>query len=469
MVMTTPYRSSVQNPRDGFVQLMLAEWTKLRSVPRWSLTMLGGILVTILSGMLLAGGAGSASSGGDGATRGISPQYRDAGNYVHRVLTGDGSIVARVASQKNNDPWAKGGLMLRADAKPGAPYAALMITPGHGVRLQANFVTDIPGSSSQAPRWLKLTRTGISVTGFESADGATWTKIGTVELEGLGDQAEVGVFVASPDALQLQRQFGGEDIVENTNLGEATFDNVKVEPAKPQQLPPWRGDIKPVAPDATSFHLVGAGDIAFYHYATDSTKTMLTGAMFGMMAIVALAVLYVTSEYQQGLIWTTFTASPRRGRVLAARAVVLGGVTFVLGLVAAFGTFLLASPMVRKGNAAPATLSDPQVLRAVVGTAALLAVVAVFSLAIASILRRSAAAITVVLLLLLAPLVAGSALPLAVAKWLERLTPSAGFAIQQTLERYDTAIAPLPGLAVLCAYTAVALGFAIWRIGRQDA
>ncbi|MEW9532752.1 hypothetical protein [Microbispora sp. NPDC049125] len=469
MVTTTPYRSSVRDPRDGFAQLMLSEWTKLRSVPRWGLTMLAGVAVTILSGMLVAGGAGSSGSGSDGSTKGISPQYRDAGDYVHRVLLGDGSITVRVASQKNNDPWAKGGLMLRASTEPGSPYAALMITPGNGVRLQANFTTDIPGSSGRAPRWLKLTRQGTSVTGSESADGVTWNKVGTVELEGLRQGAEIGMFVASPDALNLRRQFGGEDLVETSNLGEATFDNVKVEPARPQQLPPWRGGGERAAPDATSFSLAGAGDIAMYHYATDATETMLTGAMFGMMAIVALAVLYLTSEYQHGLIWTTFTASPRRGRVLAARAVVLGGVTFVVGLVAAFATFLLASPMVRKGNAAPPALSDPQVLRAIVGTAALLALVAVFSLAVASILRRGAAAIAVVLLLLLAPLVAGSALPLAAAKWLERVTPAAGFAVQQTLERYDTAIAPLPGLAVLGVYTALALGYAIWRSGRRHA
>jgi ABC-type transport system involved in multi-copper enzyme maturation permease subunit len=421
--------------------------------------------------MLLAAGAGAQSAGGDGSTAGISPQFRDAGSYVHRPLTGDGSLIARVATQERNDPWAKAGLMMRVSAQPGSSYAALMITPGHGVRLQSNFVTDLPGSMSGAPQWLKLTRTGDSVTGYESPDGTSWSKVGTVQLEGMGPTVETGVFVASPDALKLYRQFGGEDISETTNLGKASFDNVKVEPAKPQQLAPWKSNSEnaKVEPDATSFALIGAGDIGFYQFATDQTKTILSGAMIGIMALVALGVLFITTEYQQGLIWTTFTASPRRGRVLAARAVVLGGATFVVGLVASFTVFLVGSPMIAKGKAAPATLSDPQVLRAVVGTAALMAVVAVFSLAVAAIVRRSTAAITTVLLLLLVPLVASTALPLTVAKWLEAVTPAAGFAIQQTLTRYDTAIGPWTGFAVLCAYAAVALGVAIWRIQRQEA
>jgi hypothetical protein len=53
--------------------------------------------------------------------------------------------------------------------------------------------------------------------------------------------------------------------------------------------------------------------------------------------------------------------------------------------------------------------------------------------------------------------------------WVERLTPAAGFAVQQTVHRYDTAIAPLAGLAVLCGYTAVALAAATWRLRGRDA
>jgi hypothetical protein len=74
-----------------------------------------------------------------------------------------------------------------------------------------------------------------------------------------------------------------------------------------------------------------------------------------------------------------------------------------------------------------------------------------------------------VLLPLLVPSLVSGGLPLSVESWLIRLTPSAGFAVLQTITRYDTAIAPLVGLGVLAAYTAVALGVATLLLRRRDA
>ena len=44
------------------------------------------------------------------------------------------------------------------------------------------FDTDLAGPATAAPRWLKLTRTGNTVTGYESADGADWQQVGTVTV-----------------------------------------------------------------------------------------------------------------------------------------------------------------------------------------------------------------------------------------------------------------------------------------------
>ncbi len=72
-----------------------------------------------------------------------------------------------------------------------------MVTPEHGVRMQAMFDTDLAGGTQTAPRWLKLTRTGNTVTGYESADGHDWRQVGTVTVA-LPRDAEIGLFVASP-------------------------------------------------------------------------------------------------------------------------------------------------------------------------------------------------------------------------------------------------------------------------------
>jgi hypothetical protein len=148
---------------------------------------------------------------------------------------------------------------------------------------------------------------------------------------------------------------------------------------------------------------------------------------------------------------------------------VAGLASLAAGLVAAFGAMLLAGPVQSSHGLAAPSLSNATVLRAVAGTAVLLAVIAVFSLAVAVIVRRSAPAITIVLLLLLVPQIVATGLPLSAARWLERLTPAAGFAIQQTVERFDRAIGPWTGLGVLCAYTAAALAGAAWSIRRRDA
>ncbi len=70
-------------------------------------------------------------------------------------------------------PWAKAGLILTAATKPGSRYAAVMLTGAHGVRMQFDYVHDIagPAASPAAPRWLRLTRSGTTVTTYESADG----------------------------------------------------------------------------------------------------------------------------------------------------------------------------------------------------------------------------------------------------------------------------------------------------------
>jgi ABC-type transport system involved in multi-copper enzyme maturation permease subunit len=456
-------------------RLLLSEWTKLRTVPRWVATMAAAVLLTILVAVFSAAASsgGPASGGGGGPV--TPPTVDDAGHFVHRPLTGDGGLVARVATQAESQESAKAGIMLRTGAQRGAVYAAVFVTPDHGVRLQSGFgAVDIAGSAGGAPRWLRLDRDGTTVTGYESADGRDWSRVGSVRVGRLTGPAELGLFVASPNAVKVQRQFGGENVDERPTTGEATFDGLRADPAADG---PWQDTDRSYLPSDARFTdvggtvtLAGSGDVGpLVQYGPDPTQTTLAGALLGLMAVVALAVLFVTSEYKRGVIHLTFAASPGRIRVLAAKALVLGAATFAAGLVASFGAFFAGTAIAGPSGSAAPSLADGAVLRAIVGTAVLLAVVAVFSLAVATILRRSAAAITVVLLLLLVPYILATGLPLGVAAWVERLTPAAGFAIQDTVRRYDTAIGPWAGFGVLCAYTAAALAVAAWRLRRRDA
>ena len=458
--------------KDGFGQSVLAEWTKLRTVPRWGLTLLAAVLITILLALLSASGS-STSTDGDAPP---PTDYVDAGHYLFRPLSGDGSITARVTAQDNTGKTAKAGLMIRKGADPGTSYAAVLVTPGDGVRLQSDFHKDTAGSSSTAPRWLRLDRAGTTITGYESADGSTWDKIGSTKLDDLGQTVEIGMFVTSPDEIRIERSFGSESIGGHATVGRATFDQVSTTSAQPQATAPWqdrdrspRGGAGGSTQANGTFTLSGSGDIAPFKYGEDVARMSFSGVSAGLVAIVAVSILSITSEYKRGLIRLTFAAGPRRGQVLAAKAVVLAAVTFVAGLLASFGAFVLSQPILHKNGFNSVSLSDGTVLRAVVGTAGLMAVVAVLSLAVGMILRHSAAAITAVVVLLFVPQILASGLPLSAALWLGRVTPAAGFSIQETVAQYDSPIAPWAGFGVLCAYAAAALAAAYWLVRRRDA
>jgi hypothetical protein len=166
--------------------------------------------------------------------------------------------------------------------------------------------------------------------------------------------------------------------------------------------------------------------------------------------------------------------------VLAAKAVVLGGTAFAIGLVASVTSLFVAQPLLRdRGWTPPAfphpSLLDGAVLRAVLTTAAFVAATALFSLGVAAIMRHSAAAITSVVTLVVLPFILGAALPADAARWLMRLTPAGGFAAErakpptEVLADPSAMISPWTGLGAVCVYAAVALAVAWWLLRRRDA
>jgi ABC-type transport system involved in multi-copper enzyme maturation permease subunit len=194
--------------------------------------------------------------------------------------------------------------------------------------------------------------------------------------------------------------------------------------------------------------------------------------------------MFITAEYRRGLIRTTFAASPGRARVLAAKAIVAGLAGFAAGLIGAAPVVLFGERLLRYHGNYVFPMSALTEVRVVAGTAALLAVAAVFALAAGTILRHGAAAITVVIALIVVTYffsVPLAVLPAGAADWLLRVTPAAGFAIQQYVPAYPQVsnvytpqngyfpLAPWAGFAVLCAWAALALCLAAVLLRRRDA
>jgi ABC-type transport system involved in multi-copper enzyme maturation permease subunit len=232
------------------------------------------------------------------------------------------------------------------------------------------------------------------------------------------------------------------------------------------------------------FTVSGTGDIAPKVDGGKRIEDALHGTFAGLIVVIVVGTMFITAEYRQGMIRTTLAASPRRGRVLAAKAIVIGSVTFVAGLAAAAVAVPLGDWILRANGNYIFPVTSLTDLRVIAGTAALLAVVAVLALAVGTMLRRGAEAVTALIVMIVVPYILAFAAPLpdTVSEWLLRLTPAAGFAIQQSLPRYpqinDALLTPFhdfypleqwAGFGVLCAYTALALGLATFLLRRRDA
>lgn len=217
-------------------------------------------------------------------------------------------------------------------------------------------------------------------------------------------------------------------------------------------------------------------------YPTTTIEQPLVGIFIGLIAVVVVAAMFFTAEYRRDLIRTTLAAVPRRGPVLAAKAVVVASAAFVVALAASVIVVPIGISRARNQGQFVLPVSTLTEVRVLVGTAAMVAIAAVLALAVGAILRRSAAAVTTVIVAIVLPfLLSVTVLPANVADWVLRVTPAAGFAIEQSIPHYSQVSAlsspaggqfPLPpwaGLGVLCLYTAVALGLATFLLSRRDA
>ncbi|MFD4644414.1 hypothetical protein ACFWN2_44400 [Lentzea sp. NPDC058436] len=462
-------------------EVLRREWTTFRTPVRL-LSLAAAALAVVVPGLLTSGGQPSCDEQCPSAiTARDGSVVSDTFWFRHQDLGRDGSITVRLTSMTgtitypppDHDeivpglvPWAKTGIIVKDGARQGSPYAALALTGSHGVRFQHDYRHDVAGSaggvSEQSPRWLRLTRSGDTVTGSESSDGRQWHVVGTAELTGLPDTVQVGLFATSPGDLTLRRTALGGTIEEvRFTQAVGVFDNVTVNGGGG----PWRsgsvGEMNHT--DWEKFHnasgavekngvvtVSGIGDIGPIGEggAARAAEKTLSG-----LVIALVVVLVVVAGHG---------ARTASRRTIGAGAAVVGSATFVTGLLAAGVAVAAASSPV------------PVFVRVVAGVAAALALCSVLAYGLGAWLRRGWPAITAGLALVAVPYAVTSVplLPDAVAEWLLRLTPAAGFAVKQTLVEFPQVTAhyapsagfyPLPwwaGLAVLAAYTAAALWLA---------
>jgi len=138
----------------------------------------------------------------------------------------------------------------------------------------------------------------------------------------------------------------------------------------------------------------------------DATSHTMSGLRLSQLAIGVLGVLIISAEYTTGLIRPTFTATPQRRIVLAAKTIVFGAVALIVAIVSCFPAFFISQAILSTKHL-DVTLTDPHVLRAVCGATAYLVFVGLLGLGLGTIVRRTAGAISALVgLVLIFPLLA---------------------------------------------------------------
>jgi len=528
----TPYRAPQQAGRDGFAQLLHAEWTKFRTLRGWLIAIVIAVVLIDVVALLVPRGHSQCGSQSNPRTGVACLPYVPAGPAGEAVndsyylaaqpLAGDGSMTVRMTSltgmisaggigfvprstmSRGLVPWAKAGIVITGSTRPGSAYAAMMVTGSHGVRMQYDYTSDIAGLpgpvSAASPRWLRLTRSGDVITGYDSADGSHWAEVGTANLAGLTGTVQVGMFATSPlDFTPNLPSYAEPGGMLSASVATGVFDDVDLRGGLPGSR--WAGQgvgaggagysgpLTGFRQAGTRYAVTGSGDIGPVvaggvntGYATGTLADHLLGVFIGLLIIVVIAAMFITVEYRRGLIRTTLAASPRRSRLLAAKAMVIGLLTFLLGTAAAALAVIVGSRISRDAGTYVLPVGWPTEARVILGTGAMLAVASVLALSIGTVLRRSVAAVAAVIVAIVLPYILGvsGVLPASVSEWILRVTPAAGFAIEQSVPQYQQVVghygppdyfplAPWAGFAVLCVYAAAALGLAAWLLRRRDA
>ena len=442
MELTRGARSSSLRREGRPMNALRGEWTKLRSVPRWVVTLLGAAALTV--GLSAFGASASSTDINEhpdfvtgplrrprGRRLRLRPPDRHRRHVGHRARhvagarpTPGRARAARTGAprcRRRRGPTSPRESRSRTGPTPGSSYVSVLLTGSHGVRMQSDFTHDVAGSASTGDRWLRLTRTGgrgHRVRVRRRTDVAA-DRHHDPECRP-GNRRDRAGGVVGPHPLRGPRH--------GRLIARAGIRRVPSPPSRTWRMTPpsgadWQGTAVAMplpddlaetkgrrtadgptgrsSPERDGTYTVrrARARSARRHPDDDVVEGALIGVIAGLMALICVGALFATSEYRRGMIRTTFAATPRtrpgaRGQGDRARR-----------------RHLRAQParrrrlVPRRGadpagpRHGPAGLPDPvadrpAVLRALVLTALFMTGVTLVALAVGMLVRRSAAAIT---------------------------------------------------------------------------
>src|SRR3954467_3110045 len=128
----------------------------------------------------------------------------DQFTFVYQQVTGDVEVIARVVSMTAAHAWSKSGVMIRSSLTSNAAHGFALVSAGRGIAYQrratdGGMSSSTSGPAATAPYWVRLVRSGPTVTAYSSPNGTTWSHIGSNTI-GLGATAYVGIATTSHNA-----------------------------------------------------------------------------------------------------------------------------------------------------------------------------------------------------------------------------------------------------------------------------
>jgi ABC-2 type transport system permease protein len=199
----------------------------------------------------------------------------------------------------------------------------------------------------------------------------------------------------------------------------------------------------------------------------DPTRISLGGVFLAQLAIGVLGVLIIGGEFSTGMIRSSLAAVPKRLPVLWGKAIVFGVIALVLMTMASVAAFEVAQGVL-SAKGVQTTLGADGVLRAVLGAALFLTWVALFGLALGTLLRNSAAAISTLVGVLLVVPILMNFLPSDWRDHIDRWLPSSAGASLMAVHPTDAQLTPGIAGIMLIVYLVISFAAAGILLLRRD-
>ncbi len=199
--------------------------------------------------------------------------------------------------------------------------------------------------------------------------------------------------------------------------------------------------------------------------------TSMVGNIWALIVSSVFGALVMSREYAGGLIRLTLSATPRRGRVLAAKVLLVSGIILVIGLLTTVGMFLAGQAILGAYGMPTTDLGDADAQRMVLGLGIVMPFFPLAGLALGVLLRSTAGAITAVLGLLWLPEIFGEFLPTWLQENILSLLPSNAMdsVTNAHIEPSATNVDPVLGALIAGAWLVAIVGAAYLTLLRRDA